>query len=102
MTAGGGSSMRTLQHIALALVIIGALNWGLIGLFQFDLVAAIFGGQASGLSRVIYTLVGLSGLFSLSIFIRIAEDGPYDARRIDTRNAAYQTEFAEDDDPNNR
>ena len=54
--------MNTLHWLALVLVIIGALNWGLVGLFQFDLVAALFGGQASPLSRVVYTLVGLSGL----------------------------------------
>lgn len=59
--------MKTLQNIALALVIIGAINWGLIGFFRFDLVAAIFGGQAAFLSRVIYALVGLSGLYCLTI-----------------------------------
>lgn len=53
--------MNTLHWLALVLVIVGALNWGLVGLFQFDLVAALFGGQASPLSRVVYTLVGLSG-----------------------------------------
>ena len=54
--------MNTLHWLALVLVIIGALNWGLVGLFQIDLVAALFGGQGSPLSRVVYTLVGLSGL----------------------------------------
>ncbi len=54
-----------MDTLALVLVIIGALNWGLIGLFQFDLVAAIFGGVDSGLSRLIYGLVGLAGLYSL-------------------------------------
>lgn len=54
--------MRTLHWIALLLVIIGAINWGLVGLFQFDLVAALFGGQDAPLSRVVYTLVGLSGI----------------------------------------
>jgi len=53
--------MNTLHWLALVLVIIGALNWGLVGLFQLDLVAALFGGQGSPLSRVVYTLVGLSG-----------------------------------------
>lgn len=66
--------MSTLQRIALALVIIGAINWGLIGFFQFDLVAAIFGGQDSGLARLIYGLVGLSGLISLSLLFRSAEE----------------------------
>jgi uncharacterized membrane protein YuzA (DUF378 family) len=54
--------MRSLHWIALLLVIVGAVNWGLVGLFQFDLVAALFGGQAAPLSRVVYTLVGLSGV----------------------------------------
>lgn len=48
-----------------ALVIIGALNWGLIGLFRFDLVAALFGGSDSWLSRIVYSVVGLSGLVML-------------------------------------
>ena len=54
--------MNTLHLLALILVIIGALNWGLVGLFQFDLVAALFGGQSSPLSRIVYILVGLSGV----------------------------------------
>jgi uncharacterized protein len=59
--------MSTLQRIALILTVIGAINWGLIGLLQFDLVAAIFGGQDSGLSRIIYSLVGLAGLINLGL-----------------------------------
>ena len=54
--------MKSLHWIALFLVIVGAVNWGLVGLFQFDLVAALFGGQAAPLSRVVYALVGLSGV----------------------------------------
>ena len=54
--------MKPLHWIALLLVIVGAVNWGLVGLFQFDLVAALFGGQTAPLSRVVYTLVGLSGV----------------------------------------
>ena len=54
--------MKSLHWIALLLVIVGAVNWGLVGLFQFDLVAALFGGQAAPLSRVVYALVGLSGV----------------------------------------
>lgn len=60
--------MKTLNYIALALVIIGALNWGLVGLFQFDLVAFLFGGTNSWLSRIVYILVGLSGLAAFAIF----------------------------------
>jgi len=53
--------MKTAYWFALVLVIIGAVNWGLVGLFQFDLVAALF-GPASGLSRLVYSLVGLAGI----------------------------------------
>jgi len=63
--------MKTAKTIGLALVVIGALNWGLVGFFQFDLVAAIFGGSDAFLSRVIYALVGLSGLYCLSMFAPI-------------------------------
>jgi uncharacterized membrane protein YuzA (DUF378 family) len=55
--------MKTLDVVVAALLIIGGLNWGLVGLFRFDLVAAIFGGQASPLSRIVYTLVGLSAVY---------------------------------------
>jgi len=51
--------------LARSLVLIGALNWGLIGLFQFDLVAALFGGQSSLVSRIVYSLVGLSAVAML-------------------------------------
>lgn len=54
--------MKSLHWIALVLVIVGAVNWGLVGLFQFDLVATLFGGQSATLSRVVYALVGLSGI----------------------------------------
>ena len=53
--------MKTAYWFALVLVIVGAVNWGLVGLFQFDLVAALF-GPASGLSRLVYSLVGLAGV----------------------------------------
>ncbi len=59
--------MKYLNYIALTLVIIGAVNWGLIGFFRFDLVAALF-GDMSGFSRVVYALVGLSGLYSLMFY----------------------------------
>jgi len=55
---------------ALILMIIGAINWGLIGVFDFDLVATIFGGRTSMLSRIIYTLVGIAGIYSLSFLFR--------------------------------
>ncbi|MBN6186648.1 DUF378 domain-containing protein [Aneurinibacillus sp. BA2021] len=59
--------MNTLLRIALVLVIIGAINWGLVGFFQFDLVAALFGGQGAVLSRIVYGLVGLSGLYVITL-----------------------------------
>ncbi|MBE7011939.1 MAG: DUF378 domain-containing protein [Ruminococcaceae bacterium] len=59
-----------MNTIALLLVIIGALNWGSIGIFGFDLVAALFGGQLSLLSRIIFTLVGIAGLWSISFFFK--------------------------------
>lgn len=57
-----------LDTTALVLVIIGAINWGLISLFQFDLVAALFGGSNTVLSRIVYGLVGLAGLYSFKFF----------------------------------
>ena len=62
-----------MDKIALLLVIIGAVNWGLIGIFQFDLVASIFGGQAAVVSRIIYTLVGAAGLWCISLLFRDCE-----------------------------
>jgi len=59
--------MRTLHVITLALVIIGGINWGLIGLFDYNLVDAIF-GTMSLTSRVIYTLVGIAGLWAITFF----------------------------------
>lgn len=59
-----------LDKIALALVIIGGLNWGSIGIFQFDLVAFLFGGQASTFSRIIFTLVGLAAIWCITLLFR--------------------------------
>ncbi len=58
--------MKVIDKIALVLIIIGAINWGLIGLFQFDLVATIF-GEMSIISRIVYGLVGLSGLWGIKL-----------------------------------
>jgi len=63
----------TLDRIALVLVIIGALNWLLVGLFKYDLVAALFGGTASLVSRIIYVVVGLAGLWAVSLLVRPRE-----------------------------
>ncbi|MBQ2893836.1 MAG: DUF378 domain-containing protein [Oscillospiraceae bacterium] len=59
-----------MDTIALLLSIIGSLNWGLVGIFQFDLVAWLFGGQGSVVSRIIYTLVGLAGLWCITLLFR--------------------------------
>lgn len=59
-----------MDRIALILTIIGALNWGSIGLFQFDLVAWICGGPATLLARIIYTVVGLAGIWCISLVFR--------------------------------
>lgn len=62
-----------LDRLSLVLVIIGAINWGLIGLFRFDLVAWLFNGQGSVVSRIIYTLVGVAGLWCISLLFRERE-----------------------------
>lgn len=59
--------MSLIQRIALILTVIGAINWGLIGFFQFDLVAFLFGGQGAIISRVVYALVGIAGLINIGI-----------------------------------
>lgn len=62
--------MKILYYIALTLVIIGALNWLLIGLFNFDLVATLFGSM-SILSRIVYSLVGVAGIISIGLYSKI-------------------------------
>ena len=59
-----------MQRIALIITLIGALNWGLIGFFQFDLVAFIFGGQNALFSRIIYALVGISALINIGLLFK--------------------------------
>lgn len=63
-----------MDRVSLVLVIIGAINWGLISLFQFDLVAYLFGGQGALVSRIIYGLVALAGLWCISLLFRRRED----------------------------
>ncbi|MBV9124725.1 MAG: DUF378 domain-containing protein [Planctomycetes bacterium] len=58
---------RTLWLVAFVLVVVGAVNWGLVGLAQFDLVATLFGGSASIISRVVYSLVGIAGLLLVAL-----------------------------------
>ena len=66
------------DKICLILLIIGGLNWGSIGLFQFDLVAWLFGGQDAILSRIIYTVVALAGIWCISLLFRDTEAGDND------------------------
>ena len=66
--------MNTINKIALLLAVIGALNWGGIGLFGFDTVAFLCGGQMSVVSRVIYALVGLAGLWCITLLFRSGEE----------------------------
>lgn len=104
-TNEGGVNMSVVYRIALVLVIIGAINWGFIGFFGFDLVAYLFGGQTAVLSRWIYAFIGLAGLISLPILVmRFDEDedlldtndlDPYN--RID-RNPSYGMEAGEEAD----
>lgn len=65
--------MKVLNTLVLVLIIIGALNWGLIALFSFDLVAWLFGNMTM-LSRIVYGLVGLAGLWAITFFTRISVD----------------------------
>ena len=67
-----------LDYTLLTLVIIGAINWGLIGFFRFDLIAFIFGNM-SWISRIIYALVGISGVYLISVFGRIRSIGDNEA-----------------------
>lgn len=73
--------MKAFDYLALTLVVIGAINWGLIGFFQFDLVASLFGGMGSWISRIIYALVGIAGLYSLSFYGKLEQD--FIPKRVD-------------------
>ncbi|MCY8231743.1 DUF378 domain-containing protein [Priestia endophytica] len=65
--------MTALQKVALVLIIIGAINWGLVGLFQFDLVATLFDGSDTVLSRIVYVLVAISGLINIGLLFKSNE-----------------------------
>ena len=70
-----------LDNTSLVITIIGAINWLLVGLFRFDLVAYICGGQASTLSRIIYTIVGIAGLGCISLLFKEKIPANSDVRR---------------------
>ncbi|RWZ54867.1 DUF378 domain-containing protein [Halobacillus fulvus] len=77
--------MSWIQRVALLLIIVGAINWGLIGFFQYDLVAGLFGGgeQSGAFARVIYALVGISGLVAISIYFAPAAE--YDQATVESK-----------------
>lgn len=66
--------METLQKVALVLVIIGALNWGLIGLFEFDLVASIFGSATNIIAKIVYIIIAICGIINIGILFKHIED----------------------------
>lgn len=73
----GDEKMRIINHIALILTIIGGINWGMLGLFKFDLVAWIAGGQEQILARIIYCIIGIAAIWCISLLFgdkRILED----------------------------
>lgn len=72
-----------LDKIALTLLIIGGLNWGSVGIFQFDLVAFIFGGQSGIVSRIIYILVGLAAVWCVSLLFRDTRDTILNDRELE-------------------
>ena len=72
-----------MDRFSLLLVIVGAINWGLVGLFQFDLIAFLFGGQAAMISRVLYTIVGAAGLWSISMRFSPRETTPTTSAHAD-------------------
>ena len=93
--------MGVVYRIALVLVIIGAINWGLIGFFRFDLVASIFGGQTAGLSRLIYALVGLSGLVVIPLLAKPLDESDDVVHTTNTRlnsNPNYNMEAGKEED----
>ena len=91
--------MSVLSRIALALVIIGGINWGLIGFFQWDLVASLFGGQEEFLSRLVYGLVGLSALVCLGLLFKSEEENSTATDQSSRfSNPNLRTEFGEEPD----
>lgn len=69
--------MRTLYNIMLTLIIVGAINWGVLGLFKIDLIGSIFGGMTSVISRIIFVLVGLCGIGAIALYGPLNEEDSY-------------------------
>ena len=74
MSNSNAKELKAMDRLALILSIIGSLNWGLIGIFGFDLVGWLFNGQGSVVSRIVFSLVGLAGLWCISLLFRSRED----------------------------
>jgi uncharacterized protein len=92
----GGIVVGTLYRIALVLVIVGAINWGLIGFFRFDLVAFLFGSQSALLSRWVYSLVGIAGLIVIPILAKpLVEDEAHHTEER-THFTRYSTEASDE------
>lgn len=70
-----------MDRVSLFMVIVGAINWGLMSLFQFDLVAYLFGGQAATISRIVYGIIGLAGLWCISLLFRERDEAHEHERR---------------------
>jgi len=73
--------MKALNLVTLLLIIVGGINWLLVGAFQFDLVATLFGGETSAIARIVYVLVGLSALYQLVPFFKAFSAGEIAAER---------------------
>ena len=78
-STGGGNDMNVLDWTATILMIVGAINWGLVGVFDYNVVAALFGDQTP-LTRLVYALVGIGGLYGIWMVIKIASRRPLPAR----------------------
>ena len=89
-----------MDRLSLILVIIGAINWGLIALFQFDLVASLFGGQDAFLSRIVYGLVGLAGLYCITLLFRERENPQsstgYNSNTLVCKTKETKTRFSDE------
>lgn len=105
-------SMNIFMRIALALVIVGALNWGMIGFFNFDVVASLFGGQDTLPAKVVYAIVGLSGLATIGLLfkpnekkvvpVEVEKEVEPEVRFDGIRNVNFNIEFGEELDANGK
>lgn len=89
--------MKSLNTITLILVILGALNWGLMGLFQLDVVATLFAGPQTTLSRVLYILVGLAGLYQMVPLINALTGDAEEADSVTSSALRYDGKAAQRD-----